>query len=448
MAKTKTPSIVSQIVEKLYTEGAMSVSKMCETIKFPYKSVYTKALELKTMGLADKDDNGVWSLKEGVTPRTLETGELEEPGAGAVAEETEELGEEGKPAAAKGAPMARSKGAPLDAKSVFMEQLRAVGVQPKEVIPTIAGVFFSGDIDSLKWLNQVLSRDAASFVAPNQRRLVISFWANTRGLPYVEEEFDFTGTGEAAGRKAGVKEEEKEPKKEKRLDPGIGWKIAKDKDGEWVAEPGGPMSYAEAVEAAKERQVISAYAKGRGEAEPEGEETGEEGAPGRKGGKKTESFVEYMMKKVVDNMFEGKGAQRDGESETVRKLTERIETMEKERQEERFDRIEGMIAEVVSRDPWADYDKIEAMKQRLGIGGSVVTDQSPAVQLIKDTTDKMDKNVNRMVGLIERTILHGETFNPETTRSPKEREKKAGELLGEVESRDRSRGLRKDTFGV
>jgi hypothetical protein len=88
------------------------------------------------------------------------------------------------------------------------------------------------------------------------------------------------------------------------------------------------------------------------------------------------------------------------------------------------------------------------MKERLGGGGPVVTDQSPAVQLIKDTTDKMDKNVSRMVGLFERTMLHSDVFNPENTRTPKDRESKAGELLGEVESRDRSRGLRKEAFGI
>jgi len=154
------------------------------------------------------------------------------------------------------------------------------------------------------------------------------------------------------------------------------------------------------------------------------------------------------MKKMVDNMLDGGKGRGDGESDTVHQLTERIENMERERQEERFDRIEGMVAQIAARDPWEEYDKIESMKQRLGGGAPIVTDQSPAVQLIKDTTDKMDKNVSRLVGLVERTMLHSDVFNPETTRTAKERETKAGELLGEVQSRDRSRGLRKDAFGV
>jgi len=122
--------------------------------------------------------------------------------------------------------------------------------------------------------------------------------------------------------------------------------------------------------------------------------------------------------------------------------------MERERLEGRFEHLEGVIAQLAARDPWDEYDRIEAMKQRFGGGAPVVTDQSPAVQLIKDTTDKMDKNVSRMVGLFERTMLHSDVFNPETTRTTKEREGKAGELLGEVQSRDRSRGLRKEAFGV
>ena len=142
MTKTKTPSIVSQIVDRLYSDGPLTVSQMCDTIKYPYKSVYTKALELQKLGLADKDDNSVWSLKEGVTPRTLETGELEEPGA------AEEPGEEVEPGE-KVAPIVRATGAPLDQRGMFIQELKNIGCTPKEAIPTVANIFFSGDIDNL-----------------------------------------------------------------------------------------------------------------------------------------------------------------------------------------------------------------------------------------------------------------------------------------------------------
>jgi len=434
MSKTKTPSIVAQIVEKLYAEGSMKVTQMCETIKYPYKSVATKALELRQLGLADKDNDGVWTLREGVTPQTLVTGELEAVG------EKEPGGQL--------APIVRSKGIPLDQRGMFIQQMTDIGVAPKEAIPTIADIFFAGDIEDLNWLNTVLQRQAAGYVSTNQRRLMMGWWSKTRGLPYSEDEYEYGAEGEVKGKKGVAKVGKVEEKPERRLDPGIGWKIEKDKDGEWIAVPGGPMSYSEAIEAARDRQVIAAYARKEPSGESEGEEGLEEGAPARKGGKRQETLVEYMMKKMIDNMLEGKGAQRDGESETFRLLTERIDNMERARQEERFEHIEGLIANIASRDPWEDYDRIEAMKQRLGAGGQVVTDQSPAVQLIKDSTERVDKNINRLVGIIERTALRSEEFSPEETRSKQDRESKAGELLGEVQNRERSRGLRRETFGV
>ncbi|MFH1486567.1 MAG: hypothetical protein ABIH46_10890, partial [Chloroflexota bacterium] len=355
--------------------------------------------------------------------------------------------EEGEPGE-RTPPIVRSTGAPLDQKGLFIQELKNIGVQPKEVIPTIASIFFDGDIDSLSWLNAVLLKSAGGWVNHKQRRLIIDWWSHSRGLPYAEDEFfpDIDEGGKPG--KAGAKGEKAEAKPEKRMDPGIGWEIGKDRDGDWVAMPGGPMSYQEAIDAAKDRQVIAAYARGRHEPEAEGEETGEEGIPARKGGKKTESLVEYMMKKMLDNMFEGKKGKEDGESATVQKLMERIENMEREKSEERMERLEGMVANIAARDPWEDYDRIEAMKQRLGVGGPVVTDQSPAVQLIKDSTDKMEKGMNRLIGVVERTALHSEEFTPETTRSSKQREEKAGELLGEVTQRERSRDLRRGAFGV
>ena len=440
MSKTTTPSIVTQIVDKLYSEGSMKVAQMCETIKYPYKSVYTKALELQKLGLADKDDDGVWSLRDGVTPQTLITGELGGPAPPAPgAEEVEP----GKPTP----PIARSPGIPLDQRSMFIKHCTDIGIAPREAIPTITDIFFSGDINSLQWLNQVLSKDAAGYVTHQQRRLMLSWWANTRRLDFDEEEYGFPPQGKGEKDTKGKKTGAEEVKPERRLDLGVGWKVDRDKDGAWIAQPGGPMSYQEAVDAAERRALIDSYGRGKGEEEGEPIAEGEEGTPARRGGKKQETLVEYMMKKMVDNMLEGNKGRGNGDSDTVTKLTERIENMERERQEERFDRIEGIVAQIAARDPWEEYDKIQAMKDRLGGGGPVVTDQSPAVQLIKDTTDKMDKNVSRMVGLFERTMLHSDVFNPENTRTPKDRESKAGELLGEVEKRDHSRGLRKEAFG-
>jgi len=448
MTKTKTPSIISQIVEKLYSEGSMKVGQMCETIKYPYKSVYTKALELAKLGLAIKDDDGVWSLLDGVTPQTLETGEIqtveaEEPGA-----EGEEPGEGTPKTTRKLAPIARSTGIPLDQRGMFIKHCTDIGIAPKEAIPTIADIFFSGDIDSLSWLNQVLSKEAAGYVSHHQRRLMMSWWANSRRLDFDEEEYGFPTQGEGRDKKGGKGASKEEVKPEKRLDLGLGWKVGRDKDGAWIAQPGGQMSYQEAVDSSERRALIDSYGRGADEGGGEEGAEGEAGTAGRRKGAPKETMFEKMMMKMFESMIDGNTGKSAGDSDTVLRLTERIENMEREKNEDRMERMEGMVAQALARDPWEDYDRIEAMKQRLGGGSSGVTDSSPAVQLIKDTTDKADKNIARLVGLMERTVLRSDAFAPEETRNPKERESKAGQLLGEVQSRDRSRGLRKETFGI
>lgn len=120
--------------------------------------------------------------------------------------------------------------------------------------------------------------------------------------------------------------------------------------------------------------------------------------------------------------------------------------MRDEREQERLDRIEANIAEIASRDPWSDPGQVARIRQAIGYQPPGVTDSSPAVQLLKDATDKMDKNVNRLTGLVERVVLKGDEFRPEETRTPEQKEAKAGELLGEVGKRQRSVDIRKRAF--
>lgn len=49
----------------------MKTKDLSRSIHFRYKSIYAEALELKAMGLVDKDENGMWSLQPGVTPAAL-----------------------------------------------------------------------------------------------------------------------------------------------------------------------------------------------------------------------------------------------------------------------------------------------------------------------------------------------------------------------------------------
>lgn len=442
MTSTSEKNIITHIVEQLYEKGKMHSRTMADFIPFKHKSIANKCLELESRALIERDDENIWSLRPGVTPQTLIDGTMQDDGGEPMVDQVSTATE------TQTKPTKEKEKVPLDQRDQFVSQLKAIGVTPKDAIPTIADIFFSGDIEDLHWLNDVLQRQAMGFVRADQRRLIVNWWANTRGLPISEDDFSFEREDEGKGKKATGKETKEEKPTMKPLDAGMGWKIGKDKDGDWVPLPGGPMSYQEAVEATERRHLISSYDTGAEEEDERGGGDGQEGKTTRRRQPAQESLFEKMMVKLIDKVFDDSRGGGSAESETVQRLTERIEQMERDKTEERFDKLEGMVAQIASRDPWEEYDRIEAMRSRLGIGTPAVTDQSPAVQLIKDTTDKMDRNVQRLVGVFERTVLKSEEFNPEETRTKQERESKATELLDEVSSRHRSRDLRKSAFGV
>ncbi|MBA7607433.1 hypothetical protein ES703_14592 [subsurface metagenome] len=441
MSKGKAKSINEQAIEFLYSKGPMSCRDLSQYIPYKYKSINTKLLELQDLGLVDVDKDRIWHLREGVTPQTLVTGELDmttkEPG---VIEPEE--------AAPKAPAITKSGGIPLDQRGMFVKHMVDIGVAPKDAIPTIADIFFSGDISNLKWLNKVLSQDAAGYVTHQQRRLMLGWWANTRMLEFDESEYGFSEGVKGEKGKAEAKGAKEVEKPERRLDPGMGWKVGRDKDGAWIAQPGGPMSYQEAVDAAERRALIDSYAQRPSEEEGEPAAEGEEAASARRGKGRGESMVEKMMLKMMDHFFDSTKGRGDGESETVKELRGEIARMREDKQDERFERLEGIIANVAARDPWDEYTHFQQQAQRFGYAPNVVTDQSPAVQLIKDSTEKLDKNVGRLMGIIERTALRSEEFQPETTRTSEQRETKAGDLLETAQGRSRSRQLRRDTFGL
>jgi len=463
-------SISLMALEFLYFQGPMTYVALTELIreqpscsKYSTKSVHTKLLELESQNMVTRDDKGVWFLKEGVTPQTLLTGELEmdtEGQEGEIPGEEAEVSEGEEGTAEEGAPAAVVKPArrgnvpavpkapvALDQKQMFIKHMSDIGVGPKEAIPTIADLFFAGEIDDLDWLNTVLKRHAAGYVSPHQRNLIVGFWAKTRGLPYSEDEEswqvpDKTGKG-LAKDKAGAKEE----KPAHPMDLGIGWKVGKDRAGDWLPQQGGPLTYEDALDRAERRATIAAYSTGGGDEESEEAPEGETAAPTKKGKAAAPPFVETLMLKMFDNMMDGGGGKGSASDAKVEALEGQLAKMQEDRMEERFERMEGLVAQVASRDPLDDLTRFQQQAQRFGYTPNVVTDQSPAVQLIKDSTDKFDKNVGRLMGIIERTALRSEEFAPEQTRTPDQRESKAGELLHTVEGRDKSRQLRRDTFG-
>jgi len=469
-------SVSLMALEFLYYQGPMTYVAMAELMReqpnchnYKAKSIHTKLLDMEAKNLVTRDDKGIWYLKPGVTPNTLFTGELEmtterllgqdqEEEAGISEEEGEESGEPAAAAAEKptrrpniqpGAgtkPLTKPAGIPLDQRDMFIKHMSDIGVGPKEAIPTIADLFFAGDIDDLGWLGTVLKRHAAGYVSPHQRNLILGFWAKTRGLPYSEDDQDWTIPDKSGKGAARGKAEAKEERPEHPMDLGIGWKVGKDKAGDWCALPGGPLGYVEALDRAERRATIAAYGLPSGDEEGEAASEGEPAAPKGKGKGGGQSFVETMMLKIVEHMFDGGGGKDRGPDPRIEALQAELAAMKDDRMEERFERMEGLIAQAASRDPWDDYNRFQQQAQRFGYGPSIVTDNSPAVQLIKDQSEKIDRNFSRVLGIIERTALRSDEFAPEQTRSPEQRERKAGELLNVAQGREKSRQLRRDVF--
>jgi hypothetical protein len=336
---------------------------------------------------------------------------------------------------------------------MFMSHLVGIGVQPKEAIPTIADIFFTGDINNLQWLKQVLQKEAPGFTRPDQQKMIISWWAHTRNLPFKEEDFPFGDEEAAKGKKAAEKEPAKSTIAKVMEDTGIAYLVARDKDGVWIPKTGGPLTYEAALDRCERLNAIRAMAVPQSEAEEEQSEEGAEGKPSAKAGKKQESVQDYFMKKMIDEFIDGRKNKGDEESPQFKALqqqlnqaTATIQQMRDDQEQARFDRIEANIAQIASQNPWEDPVAVDRLRQRLGIQPSGVTDSSPAVQLIKDATDKMDKSVNRMTGLVERVFLREDVFRPEETRTPTEKETKARDLLDEAQKRQRSTDIRRRAF--
>jgi hypothetical protein len=432
MSTTNEPNVRTQIIQAIYEHGPKNTEGMTEFIKgVQEKTIQTKALELLKEGQLTRDADMVYSLAEGVSPQTFGASSKSDKPAGSGA----------------------TVGAPLDARGQFEALLKSVAVKPPEVIPTLAQLFFSGDIDDLKWLAEVLKRHGAGWVVPNQIRLVISTWSKTRGLPFNESEFDIESGEGGKGAKAEAQEPKKTGAAKVLEDAGIGWKVGKDRDGDWVAMPGGGMTQEEATAAAERRATIAAMRIGEPETMADEPSASGEGKPAAKGARPVASFQDKLMDKVLDAFIEGKTG-RDGEDSPVIKelrqqnqtLMTTVQQMKDQQDRDWRERIEANIAAMAANDPWSDPVQVARIRQAIGYQSSPVTDSSPAVQLIKDSTDKMDKNVGRLTGIIERMVLQGDVFRPEETRTAAEKESKAGDLLQEAAGRQRSIELRKRAF--
>lgn len=324
--------------------------------------------------------------------------------------------------------------ATLDPKDKFMALVKSTGVKP-DIVPTIANLFFDGDIDKLTWLDQVLTRYAAGFVAPQQRRIIRASWAHSRDLPYDPNEFQDeetpeTGQGKGEGKgKKGV------------MDLGMGWQVKKDKDGEWIPVPGGDLDYEAALIHVERLNMARGYGT---QAEGDGGGGDETGKPrGKVKLSPMDMAFQAWMAAMVENMVNPKKGE---DSEELKLLRREVEMLRDDKERAWRETMEANLAAIASRDPFEDYEKIQKHRRQLGLEMPTVTDSSPAVQLIKDTGDKIDKKVDRALGILELSVP--KEYNPEKTRTSEQKEEKAAQLLNRAEGNERSRALRRKVFGV
>lgn len=322
----------------------------------------------------------------------------------------------------------------LDQGQLFTEQLRSVGVK-HEVAPTITEIFFSGNIDDIEWLKEVLHVQAAGWVSHHQETILLSWWAKSRNLELSEEILGRQPKGITMGNKAA-------PEKETPLtDLGVGWDIAK-VDGEWVPIQGGPMSHKEASDRAERRQAMAMVGKQQRNSSPQGNESA---APAER----APSIQDILIEKMIDHFFAGGNKEESVLVAQVQQLQATISEMREQARDAELTQIKNVLGQLMNRDPFQVLQEANQLKAQLGYtDGPVITDQSPAVQLIKDATEKFDKGTSRILGVMERMILKSDEFAPEQTRTFAEQEEKASHILDELQDGEKVRTLRGATFGI
>ena len=153
----------------------MKLRDIRKPLQCKYDSLYTEALELQSMGILQRDENGFWSLVHKIVE--ADHGRSYQDDKGDISSTS----------ASSTAP--DSPHTPQGPKEIFIQRLENIGVQPKGAIPSIAETFFAGDIDDMKWMHHVLSWVAVGFVTPPQCNLIMNWWAVTRGIRYDSTDF-------------------------------------------------------------------------------------------------------------------------------------------------------------------------------------------------------------------------------------------------------------------
>jgi len=164
--RKRQPTLRSLIVSLIVEEGPRKLSGMTRILGSSYQSLNTEALELRRLGVLQKDTDGLWSLVPGIDPTMFGIEVITSDSAASIPPQPE---------------------SPRTLEDEFRDLLRSVGV--KKAAETIAGLFFNGDIWNMRWLHRVLLDYARGFVTEAQCKLIMGYWAQTKGISYEYEDF-------------------------------------------------------------------------------------------------------------------------------------------------------------------------------------------------------------------------------------------------------------------
>ena len=165
--RPKPLNLPSRIVSLIMEKGPVKLGIMVRALKTPYQSLNTEALELRRLGVLQKDAEGVWSLVPGIDPAVYGVGAIKLYSTGSAEPQLESS---------------------RTLQDEFRDLLRSTGV--KKGVEAITDIYFSGDdIWDAQWLYKVLVDYSEGFVTEDQCKLIMASWTITKGIFYEYEDF-------------------------------------------------------------------------------------------------------------------------------------------------------------------------------------------------------------------------------------------------------------------
>ncbi len=172
----KQPNLHSLIVNLIINKGPLKLKDITKILDASYQSLNTEALELRRLGLLQKDDEGVWSLVPGADLSKLGfVVPSDRAGSSAMVSTSSTLSD------------AESS---LSLEDKFEDLLRRAGVA-KGMEATITEIYFTKPhmLWDTQWLHNVLIIQAWGYVTEGQARLIMASWSLSNGFPCKLEDF-------------------------------------------------------------------------------------------------------------------------------------------------------------------------------------------------------------------------------------------------------------------